>query len=315
MRLVLVIVGRVPARARLCAALAVAGLLAAGCGDDEGAGGGTRVVATTTQLGDLARQVAGDRARVTQILEPNSDPHEYEPRPSDARALGDADVVLRSGGDLDEWLGDVLAGAGSDVEAVTLLDAVRPRRAGGEVDPHWWQDPRNARVAVLRIRDALGAADPGGRATYRRNAARYVARIDRLDAAIGACMGAIPEGRRRLVTSHDALGYFAARYAITVVGTVLPALSTRAQPSASDVTRLVRRIRSEGVSTVFPESSLNARLERAIARDAGAKVGPALYADTLGPAGSPGATYLGSLRANARAVAAAFTGGRAGCEL
>jgi zinc/manganese transport system substrate-binding protein len=302
----------------LIAGLAVilAAATLAGCAPDDTTGGGTggtTAVATTTQVGDLARAVAGDRAGVRQILQPNSDPHEYEPRPSDVRAVAAADVVLRSGGDLDTWLDGVLENAGSDATVVTLLDGMTARRDGGRVDPHWWQNPRNAIRAVRAIRDALVRADPAGRAVYHANAARYVARLRALDRAIAACMGAIPAARRRLVTDHDALGYYADRYGIDIVGTVIPALSTQAQASAGEVARLVHTIRTTGVRTIFPEGSANAKLARAIARDAGARVGPALYADTLGPKGSPGETYIGALRFNTQALAAGFAGRR--CQL
>ncbi len=299
---------------RIAAALVLvvaAGVLVACGSSGAGAGDARTVVATTTQVGDLARAVGGERAEVRQILQPNSDPHEYEPRPSDVRSVAGAAVVLRSGGDLDEWLDGILHNAGSDAEKVTLIDAMTTRRRGAEVDPHWWQDPRNVLRAVERIRDALVAADPGGRAAYTANAAAYARRLGMLDRAIERCMTAIPAARRKLVTDHDALGYFAARYGIAVIGTVIPALSTQAQSSAGEVARLVRTIRAAGVTTIFPASAVNAKLTRAIARDAGAKVGPGLYADSLGPEGSPGASYLGALRFNARALARGFDG-RAG---
>ena len=215
---------------------------AAACGsDDEAGSGGLRVVATTTQVADLARNVAGDRASVTGILTANADPHDYEPRPDDAKALADADLVLRSGGEVDEWLGDLLDSAGSDATTVTLIDRLRVR---GE-DPHWWQDPRNAETAVTTIRDALAKADPDGTATYDANAEAYLGRLEALDAAIARCMDAIPAGRRKLVTNHDALGYFAERYDIEVVGAVIPALSTAARPPparrASSSTRSAAR--------------------------------------------------------------------------
>ena len=293
----------------VCWAALAAAVLGA-CGTDDGGAGtsGTRIVATTSQVADLARAVAGDRAGVRQILQPNSDPHEYEPRPSDVEAVGDAAVVLRAGGDLDDWLSGVLRNAGSGARVVTLIERVRTRRGPGGTDPHWWQDPRNALVATRAIRDALIAADPAGRAAYTAREAAYAVRLRRLDRAIAACMRAIPVARRRLVTDHDALGYFADRYGIDVVGTVIPALSTQAQASAGEVARLVRTIRAQGVRTIFPQGSVNARLTRAIADDAGARVGPALYADTLGPKGSAGETYLGALRFNARALAAGFAG-------
>ena len=297
---------------RLVLALAaVAALAIAGCGDDGGGGDGGRVqaVATTTHAADLLANVGGARVEVSALLTPNSDPHEYEPRPSDARAVAESALVVRSGGDLDEWLGDVLENAGGDAEVLTLLDAVRAR---GD-DPHWWQDPGNAVLAVEAIRDALIAADPDGAAEYRRNAAGYAERIEALDSRIGACMAAIPARRRKLVTTHDAYGYFAARYDIEVIGAVIPSLSSQARPSAGDTAALVRQIRREGVEAVFPESALDPRLERAIAREAGAEVGDSLYADALGPEGSDGDTYLGALAHDADALARGFTGGERGC--
>jgi ABC-type Zn uptake system ZnuABC Zn-binding protein ZnuA len=301
--------------AGLLAALAAASLAACGADGPASRAGEVTLVATTTQLGDFARAVAGDRAQVRQILEPSSDPHAYEPRPSDVRAVAGAKVVVRSGGDLDAWLDDVLRNAGSNARTITVLDGLRARKGAGGVDPHWWQDPRNAEIAVRRIRDALSAADAGGRARYAANAARYLGRLRALDRAIAACMSRIPPRERRLVTDHDALGYYADRYAIDVVGTVIPALSSQAQASGGEVVRLVRTIRSAGVTTIFPESSLNPKLTKAIARDAGARVGPALYADSLGTRGSPGATYLGALRANTLALVRGFGDGRTRCTL
>jgi len=298
----------------LLAAL-ITGVSACGSGADD-RGDGPRVVATTTQLADIARAIGGDRAQVTGILTPNSDPHEYEPRPSDARALVHARLVLQSGGDVDEWLGDLVKSAGADAQVVTLIDDVHTRTGeGGDVDPHWWQDPRNVEIAVTRIRDALAETDPGATATYDANAEAYLGRLEALDTAIARCMERIPAGERRLVTNHDALGYFADRYGIRVVGAVIPALSTEARASAGETQALVATIEREGVSTIFPESSVNPRLEKAIAREAGARVGPALWADSLGPKGSTGATYLDSMRFNADAMAEGFSDGAVQCAL
>jgi len=301
----------------LVTTLAAATLAACGEADREPStsDGALSVVATTTQVGDVARNVAGDRASVTQILKPNSDPHEYEPRPSDVEAVAGAAVVLRSGGDLDEWLADVLNNAGNDATVVTLVDVMRTRRLPGAIDPHWWQNPRNGAIAVNTIREALIAADPEGRDTYTANATAYLKRLDALDGDIESCLNSVPEQNRTLVTDHDALGYYADRYAIRVIGTIIPGLSTQAQASAGEVARLVRIIRNENVKTVFSESSVNRKLAAAIAHDSGARVGPSLYADTLGPKNSPGETYLGSLKANTRALSAGFTNGKARCQL
>lgn len=297
----------------VASAVAVSAAVAAGCGGSDPGSNGERVqvVATTTQVGDLVAKVAGDRAEVRVLLGPAVDPHEYEPRPSDARAVAEAALVVRSGGEVDEWLGDVVEDAGGDAEVLTLADHVETR---GD-DPHWWQDPRKALVAVGTIRDALAAADPGGAAAYRRDADAYAGRIRALDSAIAACMDRVPSERRKLVTTHDAYGYFAARYGIEVAGAVIPSRSSQAQPSAGDTAALVRQIRDEDVRAIFPETSLDPRLERAIAREAGAEVGDELYADALGPEGSPGDTYLGALAHDADALARGFTGHDGGCGL
>jgi ABC-type Zn uptake system ZnuABC Zn-binding protein ZnuA len=286
-------------------------LAASGCGADSDSGGGRAVVATTTQVADLVRQVGGERVSVDGLLRPGGDPHDYEPRPSDAAAVAKADSVFRSGGEVDEWLDDVIDNAGGDAEVITLIDSVD----GHGDDPHWWQDPRNAERALEAIRAQLSELDLDGRATYRRNAARAIASLRRLDSRIAACVDRVPSAKRKIVSTHDALGYFARRYGIEVVGAVIPSLSTQAQASAGDVQRLVEQIRREGVEAVFPESSVNPDIEKAIAREAGARIGDSLYADSLGPEGSAGATYAGALAADADALVRGMSGRRVDCRL
>jgi ABC-type Zn uptake system ZnuABC Zn-binding protein ZnuA len=289
--------------------LLAAAVALAGCGSTER---GFQVVVTTTQVADFARNVAGSRAHVVQILAPNTDPHEYEVRPRDVKALRHGDLVLASGEDVDAWLGDALSAAGVGRNRVlTVGDA-----AGFEGDdPHWWQDPVRVEKGVAAIRDALVRADPAGAATYRANAARYLARLRALDAGVRACLDRVPAGERLLVTSHDALGYYARRYGIRVVGAVIPALSTQAEPSAGEVAKLVATIRSTGVRAIFAESSVNPKVERAIARQTGARVGGDLWGDSLGPSGSSGATYIGSIESNTRTLAAGFTDGAVRCAI
>jgi ABC-type Zn uptake system ZnuABC Zn-binding protein ZnuA len=244
-------------------------------------------------------------------MAPNADPHDYEPRPRDIGALGEADLVVRSGGDLDGWLTDALESAGGAAESLTLMDSVD---AAGD-DPHWWHDPRNAQKAVAAIGAKLAELDPAGRATYERGAAAYVAQLDDLDGAIERCIGAIPAERRKLVTSHDALGYYARRYDLEVIGTVIASLSTSGQASAGEAAALVETIREAGVPVIFAETSVNPKVEQAIAREAGARMGDPLFADGLGPAGSKGATYLDAMRSNTLAIARGLGGQAAGCDL
>ena len=290
-------------------------LAAAGCGDDGAAGGGeVRVVATTTIAGDIARQVGGERVQVDTLLPAGADPHDYEPRPSDAVGLAEADLVVRSGGDLDEWLDDLVENAGADAAELTLLDSVRTIEGeGGDADPHWWQDPRNAILAAEAARDALAEADPDGRAAYERNAAAYVRELRALDREIETCMERVRPAERKLVTTHDALGYFAERYDVEVIGAVIPSLSTQAQPSARDVDELVEQIEEEGVQAIFPEAAVSQRLERAISRESGADVGRELWTDSVGGEGSGAETYVDAMRANADALAEGMSGGRVSC--
>ena len=303
-------------RALFAAALALSLLALAGCGDDEaGNTGRFAVTATTTQVADLARNVGGNRVDVTGLLAANADPHEYEPRPDDVKALAESKLVLRSGGDLDEWLADAIESAGGDAEVVSLIDSVEPLREGGSTDPHWWQDPHNAELAVITIRDALTKADPDGRAAFAANTDAYIAKLRALDRAVATCLDGIPRAERKLVTTHDALGHYARRYGIEVIGTVIPSLSTQGQPSAGETAKLIDTIKRERVRAIFAESSVNAKVEQAIARETGAKIGKPLWADTLGPKGSDGATYLESIAANTQALVAGFTGGARSCEL
>ncbi|HEU5254261.1 MAG TPA: zinc ABC transporter substrate-binding protein [Solirubrobacterales bacterium] len=313
---------RAPRPALAAAALAGLALAAAGCGS---AGAGTEkldVVVTTTQLGDFVREVGGDAVAVDQILEPNTDPHDYEPRPSDVEGAAAAEVVFASGDDLDAWVEQVVSDSGSDAEVVDVGAAVPFRLAGedsGEeasrYDPHWWHDPRNAEAAVREIERTLAAADPSHRAAFARNAAAYLAELRALDRGIAGCMAAVPAAQRKLVTDHDAFGYFARRYGVDVVGAVIPSQTTQAQPSAKDLSELARTIEAEKVRAIFPESSLSAKVADAIARQTGASAEYTLYGDTLGPEGSSGETYPGMEEANADAMVRGFTGGEGRCRL
>ena len=278
------------------------------------------VVASTTQIGDWARAVGGNDVRVEQILKPNTDPHEYEPRPDDVQAVHDARVVLVNGDGLDSWMEKLRSDAGGSATVVNLGAVARTQLPGessgaeaSPVDPHWWHDPHNAEAAVERIRSALGAAIPAHRLAFDRRAASYVNQIDALDQAIAGCFVSVPRTERKLVTSHDAFNYFANRYGIQVVGAIIPSQSSEAQPSAGDVARLVDQVKREHVHAIFLETSENAKLARAVAQQTGAIGNLELYGDTLGAAGSKGATYLGMERANADAMMRGFTSGKRGC--
>src|SRR3954452_19987278 len=300
----------------LALVLLVCSLAAVGCGS-SGAGSGGRpvVVATTTQVGDFARVIGGDRVEVRTLLRANADPHEYEPRPSDVRTVSEAGLVLRSGGDVDDWLDGVLRSSGSHARSLTLVDRVPEQRLDGKLDPHWWQNPRDVELTVPAIRDALTRIDPGGSPGFTRRGAAYSRRLAVLDRGIARCVGSVPARQRKIVTTHDALGYFARRYGVQVVGALIPSQSTQPQPSARDVQRLVGQIRREHVQAIFPESSINPKLEQAVARETGARTGGHLWADALGPPGSSGDTYIHALESNARALVQGMSGGTRACRL
>jgi zinc/manganese transport system substrate-binding protein len=306
------------ARTRTLALAAAVAVLIGACGAGTGSPrpGALAVTATTTQVADLVRAVGGRAVDVHQILQPNSDPHEYEVRPGDVKAIAESRLVFASGGDVDAWLADATRAAGAPGRVVRLIDHVRTLRTGhGDLDPHWWQDPRNGVRAVAAVRDALAAARPADAAGFRRRAAAYTRRLERLDGAIARCWARVAPQRRRLVTTHDALGYYAHRYGITLVGAVIPSLSTAGAPSAGGLAALIDAIRRERVRAIFAESSVNPKVEQAIARETGAVVGRPLWADSLGPAGSDGATYLASLASNTRAMVGGLTGGAVACRL
>lgn len=330
---IVVLAGKSFRRSRPAAlAVAVLGLtiLVTGCGDGPGTGedGRIDVAATTTQVADLVGEVGGDRVDVDGILQPNSDPHEYEPRPSDVVAVSGATVVFRSGGDIDQWAETLIDESGSDARAVDLEAAVPVRLHGGhahgeasgggpdggdEIDPHWWHDPVNVRAAVSSIEAALAAADPAGERRYRANASALDAEVASLDRSIAACFASLPRSERVIVTEHDSFGYFANRYGITVAGTVVPALTTEAQPSAGDLAELEQTIGNQDVSAVFSENSAPDKLPDAIASDTGVTDGGALYGDSLGPVGSDASTWVGMMHKNADTVMSALTRGRRGC--
>ena len=288
MRIIFSKVPRVKHRLALFACLALVG-----CGSASGDGRPT-VVATTSHVADLVRQTVGEGTRVVALVPPGADPHGFEPRPRDVGTLTEATSVFRSGGEVDEWLSDTIEAAGGDVEVVDLAE-----RIGADPDdPHWWQNPGRAREAVKVISEELGTQAPA-----------FDRELETLDSDIEACMNKLRPAERKLVTTHDSLGYFARRYGLSVIGAVIPSRSTQAQPSVGDTRELVQRLRRERVRAIFAEHAVPARVERAIAAEAGVKVGRALWTDSL----DEGMTYVQAMRENAEAIADGLSGGRVRC--
>jgi len=316
-------------------------LLIAGCGgssDSKSTDESTiKAVATTTQVADFVREVGGDKVEVSQILQPNTDPHDYEPRPSDVEAFTDADLVFRSGGHLDEWVGQLVDDSGSTAEIVDLStdlpvellgdehedeghadeaghEGSAEEHAGGEIDPHWWHDPTNAEAAVVTVAKALSDANPDDGNAFEAKAAKFSSAIGAVDDGFASCLAELPPEDRKMVTDHDAFGYLANHFDIEVVGTIIPALTTQAQPSAGELAELEDTIKAEGVKAVFPESSVSPKLSEAVASDTGASTDYVLYGDTLGPEGSGAATYLEMMESNADQIMRGLTGGKKGCQ-
>jgi ABC-type Zn uptake system ZnuABC Zn-binding protein ZnuA len=287
------------------AAVAVVVLLAGGCGSSgggssaegtDGAPTKVKVVATTTQVQDFSRVIGGDCVTVYGVLQPNVDPHDYEPSPADLQAIADADVTVKNGVDLEKWFDDTIASASprgvivDSSEGVAVLPGDDEDPAG---DPHIWHDPRNAERMVTTIERALAAAQPACATEFAANLATYTAELEALDASNQAALDALPS--KKLVTNHDAFGYYVSRYGLDFVGSIIPSFDTSAELSAAEVDDLVGRIRAEDVKAIFSETSLPPKTAEAIGQEAGVKVvdgEDALYGDTLGPAGSAGATYL-----------------------
>ena len=285
-------------------------------------GGRLRVVATFSVLGEFVARVAGDRADVRVLAPAGSDAHEYEPAPSDAARVADADVLFEVGLGFESWLDALYTSSGSRAKRVATTAGITLREAQehaadahdahdahddhGEHDPHVWQDVRNAIAMVRSIEAALATADPAHAADYRTNATQYVAELEALDAEIVSAMQAIPADERRVVTSHDALGYFGARYGLVIVGNVIDSISTEAgEPSAQEIAALIDAIRAERVRAIFPESMSNPQLVERVAREAGVRVGVPLFTDALSESGGPHASYAQAMRANLRAIAEA----------
>ncbi|CAB4880032.1 unannotated protein [freshwater metagenome] len=298
------------------AALAVLGaLLLAGCGATAQSDGRPLVVATTTQLADIAAAIGEPDVAVHSILRRNSDAHEYEPRPSDVRAVAGAEAVLISGLGFDAWAGEIVKASGTNAPVINAGAAATAGAGADMQDPHWWLDPAAGLRATEAVEAALIRAAPGARAAISARASAYRARLSRLDAAIRECIARVPARERRIVTDHDALGRFTRRYGIDVVGVVMPAAVSRAQASAGDLATLEREIRRAGVRVVFPEAGLSSSVAQRIAVDSDAAVGDALHADALGPEGSRSGTYLGMLAANADALARGMSAGGVSCEV
>ena len=292
-------------------------VLLAACGPLAGSGtpapgAKLNVVATFSILGDLVRAVAGDNVQLHTLVGPDGDTHTYEPIPADGVALAQANLIFENGLGFETWLNKLYTASGSQAKRVVVTSGVTPGKItigdeAGSTDPHAWQDVTYAMGMVTVIRDSLAAQDPAHAAAYQANAAAYLKQLQDLDAYLQQQAGTLPAGRRKLVTNHDALGYFAARYGFQVIGDVLGSVSTEAsEPSAADIARLIDEIKSAQVPAIFTENIENAAVINQVAQEAEVTVAPPLYTDALGKPGTAGDSYLKMMRYNVDTIVAAL---------
>lgn len=299
-----------------------------------------KVVASFSILGDIVSEVGGDHVEVRTLVGPDGDAHTFEPSPSDAKALGAAAVLVENGMGLEGWIGRLVTVSGFKGERVEASKGIQPLAwKGGEeghdaheghdhaekdhadegheghdhdahaghshdVDPHAWQDPKNGIVYVNNIVAGLSAADPAHAADYKARGETLSAELAAVDARLKAEFAAVPEARRKIVTSHDAFGYFANAYGIQFVAP--EGVSTESEASAADVAKIIRQIKAENITALFAENITDPRLLNQIARETGVKVGGALYSDALSPPDGPAPTYLRMFENNGAALLAAM---------
>lgn len=263
------------------------------------------VVASFSILADMAREVAPAGVQVTSLVGPDSDAHVYEPTPADGRRLAQADLVLINGLGFEGWIERMVKVSGYDGPVVVASQGIEPRSGGHrDTDPHAWQDLALARRYAANISAAFAQRWPDRRDEISRRSADYAARIDRLDTDVRAWLAAVPRARRRVITSHDAFGYFGAAYGVDFLAP--QGWNTHSEPSAAAVARLIRQIKKDGIRAVFVENISDARLVERIAREGGVRIGGTLYSDALSGPDGPASTYLRLFEHNARSLAAAL---------
>ena len=262
----------------------------------------TKVIATISIIGDVVKNVAGDAVDLVVLVGPDGDAHEYEPVPADSVNIAKADIIFENGLHLEHWLEKLYVASGSKARRIVVSSGVTPRLFDNnpqEVDPHAWQDVTNVIFYTQNVRDALENIDPAKKTIYEANANEYIRKLQALDAWVKEQVALIPVDKRKLVTNHDALGYFARRYGFVIIGAVIPSATTEASdPSAKQTADLLNIIKSNGVHAIFSENMATPKLAQTLSQEAGVEVGPELYTDALGPVGSDGETYLKMIKYN-----------------
>jgi zinc/manganese transport system substrate-binding protein len=262
------------------------------------------VVASFSILGDLVRNVGGDRINLTTLVGPDGDVHVYTPAPQDAKKIADAKLVIINGLGLEGWLPRLLQSSGSKAPIVVATKGIVPLQAGPEADPHAWQSVANVKIYVANIRDALIGVDAADADYFREQAEHYLAELDALDREVRTAIAQIPPARRKVISGHRAFGYFAAAYGIEFVAP--SGVSTETEPSARDVATIISQIKADKIPAVFLENLSDDRLIRRIAAETGAKVGGTLYSDSLTGEKGAAPTYIEMVRHNIKALTSAL---------
>ncbi len=267
------------------------------------------VVASFTILADVVQNVGGDHVNVTSLVPPNGDPHDFEPSPENARALKEADVTFLSGENLEIWFQRLAEASGNTQAPVIVSDKIKTHtfEEDGETitDPHVWNSAANVLVWIDSIEKALIAADPEDKAAIEESAAAYRAKIEKLNADIKAEIQAVPADKRKVMTSHDAFGYYSEEYGVQFLSPL--GVSTETEASAGDVARLIDQIKEEGVKVYFIESSNDGRLVEQIANATGAKAGGELYPEALSEKDGVAPTYIGLMKYNTEQIVNAIS--------
>ncbi|MBB3443233.1 zinc ABC transporter substrate-binding protein [Rhizobium sp. BK379] len=267
-----------------------------------------KVVASFTVLADVVRQVGGDHVKVTSLVGPNGDPHEFEPSPADAKALNAAKVTFVSGEGLEGWMDRLITASGYKGKPITVSEGINTRTMEEDgktvTDPHVWNSPVNVKIWVANIEKALSAADPADAAAFKANAEKYTKKLDELDAYAHSKFDKIADNSRKVLTSHDAFGYFGREYNVSFLAPL--GLSTESEASAADVAKLIEQIKQERVKTYFFENSNDPRLVKQVATATGAKPGGELYVESLSDTKGPAPTYEKMFRYNVDQLSAAM---------
>jgi zinc/manganese transport system substrate-binding protein len=263
------------------------------------------VVASFSILGDFVKNVGGDRVNVTTLVGPDGDVHVYTPAPADAKKIAAAKLLIINGLGLEGWLPRLLQASGSKAPIITATRDIAPLKNGSDADPHAWQSVANAKTYVTNISDALVAADPADAGAFRANARAYLATLDALDREVAEAVAKIPHGRRKVISTHDAFGYFAAAYGIEFIAP--QGVSTEAEVSARDIAGIITQIRRAGIPAVFLENISDDRLIRRISAETGVHVGGTLYSDSLTGEKGLAPTYIEMVRHNIKALTSALS--------